>query len=92
MIRFLARLVRPIVEEANRQTAAAHIADATRGIDVSIYTPLTLEQREGLAAMAWKSKLSPEGDVIAYPVVNITKKIVEIMHSYKSRPNNFTPL
>jgi len=46
----------------------------------------------GPASVAGESKFPPKSDVIVNPRVNVTRKIVEIMESYKSRPNNFRPI
>ena len=50
------------------------------------------KHRGGFPTLSREADLPTERDVVAYPLVNVTKKIIEIMRGYKTRPNNFIPL
>jgi hypothetical protein len=43
-------------------------------------------------SVAGEPEFAPKRDVIINPPINIAAKIIEIMDSYKSRPDNFRPI
>ena len=54
--------------------------------------PALKEHGLGFASLAREAELAPKCDVIRDPLVNIVKKIIEVMRGYKTRPNYFGPI
>lgn len=66
MVRFLAWLVRPIVEEANRQTAVIRIADATRRFEAAAASGFKAYRPEDINADSGGYVPLPDGRAIPF--------------------------